>query len=308
MAKQTKRPKRQRRDVYQEVTDTILAALDAGTVPWRNPVISVGPPANLISKKPYRGVNIFLLQIAGMTRGYTSPWWLTFKQAKAARGSVRKGEKGTQIVFWKILEKEQTNDAGELEKVELPLLRFYSVFNSEQCDGIELPDDGRTHVDFKPIDRCEQIDKLYRHELDGPSLRFGSRQPIYRKDDDTVMMPDADAFESAEEYYSTLFHEHIHSTGHPKRLARWGAGERWTFRSKPYGKEELIAECGSAFLSAEAGISPRVIENQAAYIANWLRTIRADKKLVILAAAAAQKASDYILDERPDWHIDEAAE
>ncbi|MEM9753675.1 MAG: ArdC-like ssDNA-binding domain-containing protein [Planctomycetota bacterium] len=308
MAKQTQRSKRPRRDVYQEVTDTILAALDAGTIPWRNPVISSGPPANLISEKPYRGVNIFLLQIAGMSRGYASPWWLTFKQAQAAGGSVRKGEKGTQIVFWRILEKEQTNDVGELEKVELPLLRFYSVFNSEQCDGIEAPDDGRAHVDFKPIDRCEQIDKYYRHELDGPSLGFGSRQPLYRKDEDTVMMPDADAFESAEEFYSTLFHEHIHSTGHPKRLARWDAGERWNFRSKPYGKEELIAECGSAFLCAEAGISPRVIENQTAYIAGWQRTIRADKKLVILAAAAAQKANDHILGTTFDQQRDEPGE
>ena len=293
-AKRGGRASKPRRDVYQEVTDQILAALDAGTVPWRNPILSSAPPANLHSKRPYRGVNVFLLAMAALARGYASPWWLTFKQALARGGSVRKGERATQVVFWKLLEKEEQNDAGEVETTKLPVLRFYSVFNTDQCDGLDVPPPETLVRHHEPVEECDAIARCYcqRSEV---QVVHGSKRAVYDYLADAVMLPYPRHFESAEEYHGTLFHELAHSTGHPSRLARRKGGELVAFGSQPYGREELVAECAAAFVSAEAGIGPRTIANQAAYIAGWKRTIRADKRVVVLAAAAGQRAADLIL-------------
>ena len=307
MVKQTKKTKKQsnpkakgrankpRRDVYQEVTDQILAALDAGTVPWRNPItLAGGLPRNLLSRKAYRGVNVFLLTMAAMARGYSSPWWLTFRQALARGGAVRKGERATQVVFWKLLEREEQNDAGEVETTKLPVLRFYSVFNSDQCDGLDLPQREAVVREHEPVPECERIVREYQGR-GGPRVINGGSRAVYDYLTDLVTLPYPRHFESAEEYHGTLLHELAHSTGHPSRLARRKSGELYAFGSVPYGREELVAECAAAFVSAEAGIGPRVIANQAAYIAGWKRTIRADKRVVVLAAAAGQRAADLIL-------------
>ena len=284
-----------RPDVYQEVTDAILAALDAGTVPWRNPIASAGFPRNLASGREYRGVNLFLLAMAALSKGYDGPWWLTFKQARARGGSVRRGEKGTQIVFWKLLKKEELNAAGETEEVKLPVLRFYTVFNAAQCDGIAVPATPETLVrHHEPVEECDAIARSYC-ERSGVQVVHGSKRAVYDYLTDAVTLPYPRHFESAEEYHGTLFHELAHSTGHPSRLARRRSGELVAFGSTPYGREELIAECAAAFVSAAAGIGPRTIANQAAYIAGWQRTIRADKRVVVLAAAAGQRAADLIL-------------
>ena len=303
-----RRGKEPRRDVYQEVTDRVLAALDADVPPWRDPVLSAGPPANLHSKKPYRGVNVFLLMMAQAAGGFAGPWWLTFRQALDLGGNVRRGERSTRVVFWKILEKEETDDAGEVTEVKLPLIRFYSVFNADQCEGIEIPDAGGTPVGpHEPDLACDAIDRRYRRELGGPSFGSGAARPLYRRGDDAVMMPDLDQFESAAEYHATLFHELAHSTGHPRRLGRFEPGDPPGVAA--YGREELVAEMAAAFLCAEGGISPLVIGNQAAYIDGWRRTIRGDKSLVVRCAAQAQRAADHMLGRcfGDDQQVDEAA-
>ena len=283
-----------RRDVYQEVTDRILAALDAGVPPWRDPVLSAGPPANLASRKPYRGVNVFLLMMAQAAGEHSSPWWLTFKQALDLGGNVRRGERSTRVVFWKVLEREETDDAGEVTEIKLPLVRFYSVFNAAQCEGITVPDAGRAPGGpHEPDLACDAIDRRYRRELGGPALGSGARRPLYRRGNDAVMMPDLDAFESAAEYHATLFHELAHSTGHPRRLGRFKEGESPDVPA--YGREELVAEMAAAFLCAEGGISPLVIANQASYVDGWRRTIKGDKSLVVRSAAQAQRAADHVL-------------
>ena len=302
-AKKGGRARRPRRDVYQEVTDQILAALDAGSVPWRNPILSSAPPANLHSKRPYRGVNVFLLAMAALARGYASPWWLTFRQALARGGAVRKGERATQVVFWKLLTREETDAAGVTEEVKLPVLRFYSVFNTDQCDGLDVPPPETLVRHHEPVEECDAIARCYC-ERSGVQVGHGSPRAVYDYLTDEVMLPYPRHFDSAEEYHGTLFHELAHSTGHPSRLARRKSGELVAFGSTPYGREELVAECAAAFVSAEAGIGPRTIANQAAYIAGWKRTIRADKRVVVLAAAAGQRAADLILgttfaDEEP---------
>jgi antirestriction protein ArdC len=274
--------------VYQIVTDKIIAQLENGTVPWRRPWGGRSAmPRNLVSGKPYRGINVFLLGC----HGFESPFWLTFNQAKDLGGHVRKGEKSTPIVFWREWEREAAD--GSVDKI--PILRFYSGFHLSQCEGIpadRIPAVERPEHAFAPIDRCEGIVVGYRGR---PTIRHDFGRAFYRPNDDLVGMPRQTAFTSPEEYYSTLFHELAHSTGHRSRLNRQGIETAVSFGSTDYGREELVAEMGAAFLCGTCGIETATLDNSAAYIAGWLKTIKRDVKLVTLAAAAAQRAVDHIL-------------
>jgi antirestriction protein ArdC len=282
-------------DLYAVVTDQIVAMLEKGVVPWRNPILgraTGGFPRNIAAKTPYRGVNVFLLAFTAYAQGYSSSCWLTFRQAKEMGGSVKKGEKSTMVVFWKQLERENPQTH---EKERLPLLRYYNVFNVEQCEGITAPDvQPFTPNDFTPVEQAEHIAELYEG---GPSIEHGGTQAFYRPSEDLVKIPEPTRFSSGEQYYSTLFHELAHSTGHGSRLDRKIETPK-PFGSLDYGKEELVAEMAAAFLSAHAGIQPAVIENQASYLQGWLKRIKEDKKLVIMAAGQAQRAADWILGTR----------
>lgn len=283
-------------DIYQNVTDQIIAMLEKGVVPWRSPILgrqSAGMPKNLESGKEYRGVNVFLLAFTAWANGYESSYWLTFNQAKQKKGSVKKGEKSSFVIFWKQYE---TTDKETGEPTKVPVLRYYRVFNVAQCDGIAAPDAATfTPTDFQPIDAAEAIVKAY---ADAPTIEHGGTRAFYRPSTDSVRLPEQTRFATCEEYYSTLFHELAHSTGHSKRLDRKLDTEPQPFGSPDYGKEELVAEMAAAFLSAHVGIQPVTIENQAAYLQGWLKQLRGDKKLVIAAAGAAQKASDWIRGQR----------
>jgi antirestriction protein ArdC len=284
-------------DLYQTVTDQIIAMLEAGVVPWRSPILGrskAGHPKNLNTGKKYRGVNVFLLAFTAYAKGYGSSYWLTFNQAKERGGNVRKGEKSSMVFFWKQYE---TTDRETGEPVRVPVLRYYNVFNAEQIEGIETPDAVTFEpLDFHPIDSAEQIAANYRS---GPAVHHdGGQQAFYHPFTDTVHMPEQTRFASVEEYYSTLFHELSHSTGHSNRLDRKLNTAPPPFGSSDYGKEELIAEMSAAFLCSFAGIQPTVITNQAAYVSGWLEHIKADKKLVISAAGQAQRAADWIRGDR----------
>jgi len=284
-------------DLYQTVTDQIVAMLETGVVPWRSPILGrskAGHPKNLNTGKQYRGVNVFLLAFTSFAKGYGSSYWLTFNQAKERGGNVRKGEKSSMVVFWKQYE---TKDKQTGEPVKVPVLRYYNVFNAEQMDGIEIPDAVKFEpLDFKPIEAAEQLAAGY---LAGPAVSHdGGQQAFYRPATDSVHMPGKTRFASVEEYYSTLFHELSHSTGHSSRLDRKLDTNPKPFGSSDYGKEELVAEMSAAFLCSHAGIQPTVIENQAAYLGGWLKQIKADKKLVISAAGQAQRAADWIRNQR----------
>jgi len=285
-------------DIYQKVTDQIIAMLEQGVVPWRSPILgrqSAGLPKNLESGKDYRGINSFLLAFTAWAHGYESYYWLTFNQAKQKKGSVKKGEKSSLVIFWKQYE---VTDEETGEPKNVPVLRYYNVFNVTQCEGIAVPDAATfTPIDFKPIDAADAIVKAY---ADAPVIEHGGTRAFYRPSTDVVRLPEPTRFASCEEYYSTKFHELGHSTGHSKRLDRKLDTDPQPFGSPDYSKEELVAEMAAAFLSAYAGIQPVTIENQAAYVGGWLKQIRQDKKLVITAAGAAQKASDYIRGERKE--------
>jgi antirestriction protein ArdC len=263
-------------DVYQIVTDKIVSMLEAGVMPWRKPWSSVGLPRNLVTKKPYRGINHFLLTASK----YVSPFWLTFKQANELGGSVRWGEQSTLIIFWKIDQKEGAAlESGDEETQRRFLLRYYRAFNLEQCDLSQNVVDKLPKVETHQHDPIDEAELIVANMPQRPRLETAGSKAFYSSLTDRMTMPARELFTTAEEYYATLLHELVHSTGHSARLARETIIEAAPFGSATYSKEELCAEMGSAFLYAEAGISSAVIENQAAYIAGWLRKLREDRKL-----------------------------
>jgi antirestriction protein ArdC len=269
--------------VYEIITEQIVSQLESGVAPWRKPW-NVAPPANLVSGKPYRGINVLLLAI----RGWGSPYWLTYKQAAERDGHVRRGEHGTKVVFWKCDKYETETPEGATIERTSALLRYYTVFNVEQCEGFKTPQAVRP---FNPIEEC---DCIVAGMPNAPGFAQDARA-WYRPSTDTVGMPARTAFDSAEGYYGTLFHELTHSTGHASRLGREGIEKLEQFGSESYSREELIAEIGSAMLCGVAGIAPQTVVNSASYLQSWLRVLRADARMVISAASAAQKAADYIL-------------
>ncbi len=284
-----------RRDIYQEVTNRIVGYLEQGAVPWRNPIkrgTADGWPKNLDSGKRYRGINVLLLSMRAWESGYTSDYWMTFKQAKAAGGQVRKGEKGSLVTFWKLYAKEDKETGDE---VHLPVLKHYTAFNLEQIDGIEIPDAPVVDADAEPFEPLQEAERVVNQYADKPSIETGGNRAAYRPVTDTVLMPKPERFESRDSYYATLFHELSHSTGHSRRLNRGLDENLAPFGSPDYSREELVAEMSSAFLCATAGISPPTIEQAAAYLDGWIRALKGDKRLVVSAAGAAQKSADWIL-------------
>ena len=282
-------------DIYQTVTDRILEMLDKGTVPWRQPIRNAGGgwPRNIESGRPYRGINVFLLSMTAWVQGYTSSYWTTFRQVDKAGGHVRKGEKSTMVVFWKKLE---VKDEKTGEPKQIPVLRYYNVFNAEQCDDLKAPDVPSEPVE--PFDPIEEAESIVTDYPDRPMLEFKGKQACYLPKDDLVRMPKPEQFLCREFFYATMFHELAHSTGHSTRLNRQLDARLPAFGSPDYSREELIAEMGSAFLCATAGISPQTIEQSAAYIAGWRKRLAADPKVVVMAAGAGQRAADWILGQR----------
>jgi antirestriction protein ArdC len=273
---------------YEVITDRILDRLRQGVIPWRQSWRSgpSNPPMN-ISGRPYRGINPFILN----TMGFSSPYWITFREAKRRGGHIRAGEKGVPVVFWKILSRKVEDRDGDVEEKNIPLLRYYTVFNEAQVEGVEFPK--RDVVsEFDPIGSCEAIiEKMPQR----PEIRHGGDKACYIPALDIIKMPLKEQFVSAQSYYSVLFHEATHSTLHSTRLNRRTGDDDFKFGSHAYSKEELVAEMGSAFLCGHAGIEQDTLENSAAYISSWLSKLEGDPKFVIFAAAQAQRAADFIL-------------
>jgi antirestriction protein ArdC len=277
-------------DVYSIITARITDQLANGTVPWHRPWKSGGPagaPRNLSSGKPYRGVNVFLLS----SLGYTSPYFVTYRQAVERGGHVRKGEHGAPVVFWKWLETTAPEGDGSAAD-RRAMLRYYTVFNVSQCDGLDAPAVPTMAADVAPIESAERIVAAM---LDAPGIVHGGDRACYSPTFDRVAMPARTTFDGPEAYYSTLFHELTHSTGHASRLNRPTLMDLCPFGSTNYSKEELVAEMGAAYLCAFSGIENRTIDNSAAYIASWLRRLKDDTRLVVHAAAQAQRAVDFIM-------------
>ncbi len=283
--------------VYEKIQNLIIEKLDAGVVPWRKPWAckgSAGAPRNLISGKAYRGVNVWLLG------GYETPFWLTFKQAQGLGAKVKKGSKSSLCVFWSILKKSQPD--GTEKKIFF--LRYYNVFNVEQCEGIDpakieaLKAKCGLTVDptapaFTPIESARAIIAGY---IDCPTINHDGDRACYSPALDFISLPKPDSFITPENYYSTAFHEAIHSTGHATRLNRDGITLAVNFGSDRYSREELVAEFGATFLCGIAGIEQPILDGAASYIAGWRSKIKEEGgKLIIKAASEAQAAADYVL-------------
>jgi len=274
-----------RTSAYDQITEAIIALLADGVVPWRRPWICHGP-RNLVSGRPYRGINVLILA----SHGYPSPWWLTYRQALSLGGTVRAGEHGTQVVFWRPIDAHQDHD-GHVSRRRTMVVRSYTVFHISQCDlpPAQIPTPAPTG---DGIPRCEEI---VRQLKTPPRMIIGSDIACYLPSTDTVYVPQMSSFETLEQYYATLFHELGHATGHPTRLNRTGLVTPAPFGSTDYSREELVAEMTSAFVCGSAGVAPEVLPANAEYIAGWLAAVRADHRLLIHAAGQAQRAADYLL-------------
>ncbi|BCX48604.1 antirestrication protein [Haloferula helveola] len=293
---QQSRPEESLRSVHERVTQRIIERLEEGVVPWHSPhIATIGFPKNFQSAKPYRGINVMLLAMAG----YVSPWFLTYKQAQERGGQVRRGEKGYLVVKFGTYNKDPGDGVEEQRK----FLRHYTVFNSCQIDGIEFP-----QPELPPRSADERTDAakaIVTRMPNPPAIHEGRlARTCYDPEEDAIDIPDRSCFESGERFYKSLFHEMVHSTGAAKRLARKTLLDNRGISMSDktvYGREELVAEIGAAYLCAHAGIVIDDHGNSASYIQSWLQVLKDgnNRRWIVEAAGHAQKAVDHILKLEP---------
>ena len=279
-------------ELQEHITGLIIKELESGSVPWHKGWNSHGLMAsNLVSRKAYQGINALVLSIVGA--GYSSPYWLTYKQAQQLGGSVKLGEKGTHITYYsKVVKKDK--ESGEIEG-SFALLKGYVVFNADQCEGISVP----TVDKSEPVEVIPALDSILESYKNRPEIFYKEQdRAFYSPSADTITLPSLAQFESAQEHAYTLAHELIHSTGHESRCNRWSKEEEKPsrFGCESYAKEELMAEIGACLLLTMAGVEVD-IKNSGAYIKNWLSALRDDKTLIFTAAAKASAGAGIILGE-----------
>ena len=246
--------------------------------------------------QPYKGINVLMLWSAAMEKGYSAPIWMTFKQALEFKAHVRKGEQGSLVVYAdKITRTETDATTGEEAERAIPFMKGYTVFNVEQIEG--LPE----HFYAKPEPKSDPVPRIARAEsffaATGADIRHGGARAYYSISTDHVQMPPFESFRDAESYYATLAHETTHWTRHPSRLDREFGRKRWG--DEGYAMEELVAELGSAFLSADLDLTPELREDHAAYIASWIKVLKDDKRAIFTAASHAQRAVDFLHGAKP---------
>jgi antirestriction protein ArdC len=275
------------RDVYQEVTDQIVAAIEAGAGSWEMPwhCKAGGLPVNAARGYRYNGINVFTLWCAQDRNGFGSAEWATFKQWQSIGAQVRKGERGSTSIFFKPLEIDDASAAGG--KKTIPIAREAVVFNADQVDGYQADADLPL---FHAADRIAHADEFVRRT--GAVIHHGGGRAYYRISTDEIQLPDFASFHAPEGYYGTALHELTHWTRHESRLAREFGRERWG--DEGYATEELVAELGAAMVCASLGIQSRLREDHAAYIANWLKVLKNDKRAIFTAAAHAGRAADFL--------------
>lgn len=283
-------------DVYQRITDQIVAELEKGVRPWLKPW-NAEHAAGRISRPlrangvPYRGINVLMLWAAATAQGFNAPLWLTYKQAQELGGQVRKGEKGSLVVYANTIKRTEQDEAtGEDMEREIPFMKGYTVFNAEQVDGLPAHFYAVQEPALDPVARIARVETFFAFV--GADIREGGNQAFYSMAEDRVQMPPFVAFKEPEAYYATLAHELCHWTKHPKRLDRDFGRKRWG--DEGYAMEELVAELGAAFVCADLALTPQPRTEHAAYIASWLKVLKDDKKAIFAAAAHAQRAADYL--------------
>lgn len=285
-------------DIYQQVTDSIIATIESGVsswkMPWHRTGKDVSSPINAATHRPYRGINIVGLWAAATAANYTSGSWATYRQWSEMGAQVRKGEKGTVVVFWKFFDRDCSNETqddaeeGQAHTRRAAFARGYVVFNADQVDGYTLP----VTPERPELERDENAERFF--SALHADVRHGGNRAYYSPAADYVQVPPFQSFIDAQGYYSTLGHELTHWCGAKERLNRNLTGR---FGDAAYAGEELIAELGAAFLAAELGIENTPREDHAAYVQSWLQILRKDKRAIFTAASQAQQAVDWMREE-----------
>ena len=272
--------KKERVNLYQEITERIVHEMEQGVESWQKTWGST-MPRNLSSKRDYNGINTFLLWLEQLDNGYATGDWMSFRQAKAMGGVVKKGEKGTRIVFFKRLEKEVQNEHGDTEIRHILMAKYSYVFNISQIDGI----------DQKKVMEAQIEHQEAQMLIDDSGATIIGGQPSFSPKEDVILMPDKASFNTIDDYYGTALHELVHWSGHEARLNRdFESSKQWG--DEAYAAEELVAELGSAFLSAKCGIQGKL--QHAEYLKSWIKVLKNDNRAIFAAASKAREASEYI--------------
>jgi antirestriction protein ArdC len=288
-------------DIYEKVTNRIIADLEKGELTWIKPWSSGNTEGRIIrplrhNGVPYSGINVLMLWGAAMEGGFASPFWMTYKQAQELGAHVRKGERGSLVVYANTITKSEETEDGSTEERVIPFMKAYTVFNVEQIEGLPA------HYYTKPepvIDAAQRIDHAEAFfAATGADIRHGGNSAHYSGASDHVQMPVFESFRSPEAYYATLAHELTHWTKHPKRLDRDFGRKRWG--DEGYAREELVAELGAAFLCADLSLTPEPGADHAAYIQSWLKVLKDDKRAIFTAASHAQRAADFLHGLQPE--------
>jgi antirestriction protein ArdC len=289
-------------DLYQSVIDRIVASLEQGVRPWTRPW-SAEHAAGRITRPlranglAYQGINVLVLWGESVTKGYSAPIWMTFRQALELNAHVRKGERGSTIVYASKITRTGTDaETGEETEQAISFLKSYTVFNVEQIEGLPAHFHAIAEPRLDPVQRIERAEAFFASTK--ADIRHGGNMAYYNLESDFVQMPPFEAFRDAESYYASLAHECTHWTRAKSRLDRDLGRKKWG--DAGYAMEELVAELGSAFLCADLDLTPEIREDHAAYIANWLEVLKNDKRAIFNAAAHAQKAADYLSRLQPD--------
>lgn len=299
----SRKPETQRADIYSRITDRIVDDLARGVKPWMKPWHDRNMKERITrplrhNGQPYSGVNVLLLWSEGMARGFSSPMWMTFKQALELGAAVRKGETGSTVVFAsRFTKSEADGNGGEVDR-EVPFLKAYTVFNVEQIDGLPDHYHHRPAPVSDPVQRIERADRFFRNT--GAVIRHGGTQAYYSPVTDHIQMPPFESFRDAESYVATVSHESCHWTAHPDRVGR--DLSRYAKEKTERAREELIAELGSCFLCADLGIVPELEPrpDHASYLASWLAVLSEDRRAIFQAAAHAQRAVNFLHGLQPD--------
>ncbi len=295
-------------DLYTRITDRIVAELEKGVRPWLQPW-NAEHAAGRITRplrhngQPYRGINVIMLWMEAVSHNFSCPIWMTYKQAQELGAQVRKGEKGSPVVFADRIHRTETNDNGEETEREISFLKGYTVFNCEQIDGLPAHFTSPAKPVLDPVKRVENAESFFSGIK--ADIRYGGNRAYYSIHEDYIQMPPFETFQDAESFYATLAHETTHWTRHEIRLNREFGRKRWG--DEGYAAEELVAELGSAFLSADLGLTAEPRGDHASYVADWLKVLKNDKRAIFTASAHAERACEFLHGLQPEAIREEAA-
>ena len=285
----------EKQDVYTRITNKIVADLEQGVRTWMRPWNAVNTAGRIMrplrfNGVPYSGINILMLWAESVTQGFASPTWMTFRQALELNAHVRKGEKGSLVVYANSVTRTEEDDKGEETEREIHYMKGYTVFNVEQIEGLPEQYYAKPEVTTTQVERIGHAEEFFKATK--AEVRYRGNNAYYSIEGDYIQMPAIEAFRDAESFYATLAHESAHWTKHPSRLDRDFGRKQWG--DEGYAREELVAELASAFLCADLGITPEVRDDHSSYIANWLTGLKNDKRAIFSAASHAQKAVDFL--------------